>query len=91
MWLQARGQFNYEQGGLVLGLQNLAGLRHVALRIASYQATPDEVQDLEDDIRVAAGAHPNRPVVQLVNKLRQVCMAQGCSRRPRDHPMLEAQ
>lgn len=91
LYLAARDQFNYEQGGLVLGLQNLAGLKHVALSINCEYATPDEVQDLEDDIRVAAGAHPNRPVVQLVEKVRQDCMAQGCSRRPRDHPMLEAQ
>ncbi|RCV29451.1 hypothetical protein SETIT_6G014600v2 [Setaria italica] len=89
--LEARGQFNFEQGGLVLGLQNLAGLRYVALRIHCSRATPDEVQDLEDDIRVAAGAHPNRPVLQLVAKIYQDYMAQGCSRRPRDHPMLEAQ
>ncbi|RCV29453.1 hypothetical protein SETIT_6G014700v2 [Setaria italica] len=91
LYLEARGQFNYEQGGLVLGLQNLAGLKHVALRIDCEHATPDEVQDLEDDIRVAAGAHPNCPMVQLVGKVNQYRMAQGCIRRPRDHPMLEAQ
>ncbi|RCV29455.1 hypothetical protein SETIT_6G014800v2 [Setaria italica] len=91
LYVVVRSQFNYEQDGPVLGLQNLAGLKHVALNINCYQATPDEVQDLEDDIRVAAGTHPNRPVVQLGIKIRQDCMAQGCSRRPRNHPMLEAQ
>ncbi|XP_014660912.1 disease resistance protein RPP13 isoform X2 [Setaria italica] len=91
LYLVAWGQFNYEQGGLILGLQNLAGLRHVALCSNCKYATPDEVQDLEDDIMVAAGAHPNCPVVQQVKKINQEWMAQGCSRRPRDYPMLEAQ
>nr|XP_034606580.1 disease resistance protein Pik-2-like isoform X1 [Setaria viridis]XP_034606581.1 disease resistance protein Pik-2-like isoform X1 [Setaria viridis] len=88
--LVARGQFNYKQGGLVRGLQNLADLKHVALSINCEEATLDEVQGLEDDIRVAAGVHPNRPMLQVERSF-QDSMAEGCSRRPPDHPMLEAQ
>ncbi|CAL4988845.1 unnamed protein product [Urochloa decumbens] len=88
--LAARCQFKYEQGGLVLGLQNLAGLKHVVLSIDCDAATADDVLALEDDIRGAAGAHPNSPILR-VERVGQSYMAQGCSRRPLDHPMLEAQ
>ncbi|KAG2561251.1 hypothetical protein PVAP13_8KG163900 [Panicum virgatum] len=63
--LRARCQFKYGDGGLVLGLQNLAGLKHVALSIKCEAATADEVDSLEDDIRGAAGLHHNRPIVQV--------------------------
>ncbi|CAN6338264.1 unnamed protein product [Urochloa humidicola] len=87
--LPARCQFKYGQGGLVLGLQNLKGLKRIGLAINCGAATADEAQALEDDIRGAAGPHPNRPVLQ-VNRFYHEFMAQGCSRRPSDHPILEA-
>jgi hypothetical protein len=63
--LKARCQFKYGDGGLVLGLQNLAGLKYVRLRIDCEAATSDEVDSLEDDIRGVAGVHHNRPIVQV--------------------------
>ncbi|KAG2561244.1 hypothetical protein PVAP13_8KG209301 [Panicum virgatum] len=91
--LPARCQFKYGDGGLVLGLQNLAGLKHVALSInckaAKRAATTDEVDSLEDDIRGAAGLHHNRPIVQVERRY-QGSMAHVCSRRPSGHPILEA-
>ncbi|XP_025799256.1 putative disease resistance RPP13-like protein 3 isoform X2 [Panicum hallii] len=63
--LLARCQFKYGDGGLVLGLQNLAGLKYVGLLIDCEAATSDEVDSLEDDIRGAAGVHHNRPIVQV--------------------------
>jgi hypothetical protein len=83
--LMARGQFKYGEGGLVLGLQNLASLKHVALVFDWRVATPDEVEASEDDIRDAVGANPNHPIL-LVERNYQHLMAQGCSRRPPDHP-----
>ncbi|CAL4988759.1 unnamed protein product [Urochloa decumbens] len=88
--LMARCQFKYGHSGLVLGLQNLAGLKHVALSILCTAATADEVQALEDDIRGAAGDHPNRPILQ-VGIFNQDSMAQGCSRCPPDNCMVESQ
>jgi len=87
--LLARCQFKYGDGGLVLGLQNLAGLKYVALSINCIAATVDEVESLEDDIRGAAGVHHNRPIVQ-VERMFQDLMAQGCSRRSSGHPILQA-
>ena len=49
--LPARCQFKYGEGGLVLGLQNLAGLKHVAVEVYCNSAVADEVEALEDDIR----------------------------------------
>ncbi|CAO2141332.1 unnamed protein product [Urochloa humidicola] len=88
--LVAQCQFKYGQDGLVLGLQNLAGLKHVDLSINCAAATSDEVLALEDDIRGAAGVHPNRPILR-VERFNQSYMAHGCSRCPPDHPVLEAQ
>ncbi|CAL4985036.1 unnamed protein product [Urochloa decumbens] len=89
--LAARCQFKYGQDGLVLGLQNLAGLKHVVLSIDCDAATAEEVLDLEDDISGAAGAHPNRPILRIERVGRSYTTAQGCSRCPPDHPVLEAQ
>ncbi|XP_025791322.1 disease resistance protein RPM1-like isoform X2 [Panicum hallii] len=77
--LTARCQFKYGDGGLVLGLQNLAGLKYVRLYIDCRAATSDEVDSLEDDIRGVAGVHHNRPIVQ-VDRWHQDSMAHGCSR-----------
>ncbi|KAF8756794.1 hypothetical protein HU200_011030 [Digitaria exilis] len=82
--LVARCQFKYGTGGLVLGLQNLAGLKHVDLHVDCDAATADEVQALEDDVRAAADAHPNRPMLKP-NRISETSMAEGCSRRPTDH------
>jgi len=87
--LRARCQFKYGDGGLVLGLQNLEGLKHVALSISCRAATADEVDSLEDDIRGAAAVLHNRPIVQ-VERWHQDSMAHGCSRRPSGYPILEA-
>ena len=87
--LLARCQFKYGDGGLVLGLQNLAGLKYVHFRIDCGAATADEVDSLEDDIRGAAGVHHNRPIVQ-VERWYQGSMAHGCSRQPSGYPTLEA-
>ena len=81
--LMARCQFKWE-GGLVLGLQNLAGLKHVDVDVNYSAAVADEVEALENDIRDAAGVHPNSPMLQVI---RLFSMAQGCSRRPSDHPI----
>jgi hypothetical protein len=62
--LMARCQFKWE-GGLVLGLQNLAGLKHVAVEVDCIAAVADEVEALEDDIRGAACVHPNSPMLQV--------------------------
>ncbi|XP_066333589.1 disease resistance protein RGA5-like [Miscanthus floridulus] len=62
--LMARCQFKWE-GGLVLGLQNLAGLKHLAININCDAAVADEVEALENDIRDAAGIHPNSPMLQV--------------------------
>ena len=86
--LMARCQFKWE-GGLVLSLQNLAGLKHVDVDVDCSAAVADEVEALENDIRDAAGVHPNSPMLQ-VRRLDQdifSSMAQGCSRRPSDHPI----
>ncbi|CAD6254241.1 unnamed protein product [Miscanthus lutarioriparius] len=86
--LMARCQFKWE-GGLVLGLQNLAGLKHVDVDVNCSAAVADELEALENDIRDAAGVHPNSPMLQ-VRRLDQDIfgsMAQGCSRRPSDHPI----
>ncbi|CAD6343122.1 unnamed protein product [Miscanthus lutarioriparius] len=87
--LMARCQFKFGEGGLVLGLQNLAGLKHLAIDINCDAAVADEVEALENDIRDAAGVHPNSPMLH-VRRLDQdifSSMAQGCSRRPSDHPI----
>ena len=63
--MPARCQFKYGDGGLVLGLQNLACLKHVALNIHCEAATANQVKAFDDDIRGAAGAHPNRPILQV--------------------------
>jgi len=86
--LIAQCQFKWE-GGLVLGLQNLAGLKHVDVGVDCSAAVADEVEALENDIRDAASVHPNSPMLQ-VRRLDQDIfgsMAQGCSRRPSDHPI----
>nr|TKW28814.1 hypothetical protein SEVIR_3G352900v2 [Setaria viridis] len=57
--LQARCQFKYGQGGLVVGLQNLAALKHVNASINCFKAAEEEVQGSEDDIRGTSGTHPN--------------------------------
>ena len=88
--LRARCQFKFGEGGLVLGLQNLGlGLKHVAVEVECDAAVADEVEALEDDIRSAAAVHPNRPILQI-QRIRQDWMAQGCSRRPSDHAIVEA-
>ncbi|CAD6254220.1 unnamed protein product [Miscanthus lutarioriparius] len=87
--LMARFQFKFGEGGLVLGLQNLAGLKHLAIDINCSTAVADEVEALEDDIRGTAAVHPNRPILQI-QRIHQDWMAQGCSRRPSDHAIVEA-
>ncbi|XP_066333639.1 disease resistance protein Pik-2-like [Miscanthus floridulus] len=52
------------EGGLVLGLQNLAGLKHVDVDVDCSAAVADEVEALENDIRDAAGVHPNSTMLQ---------------------------
>jgi len=86
--LMARCQFKWE-GGLVLGLQNLAGLKHVDVDVDCSAAVADEVEALENDIRDAAGVHPNSPMLQVRRLDQEIfgSMAQGCSRRPSDHPI----
>ncbi|XP_066335218.1 disease resistance protein RGA5-like [Miscanthus floridulus] len=85
--LKARCQFKFGEG--VLGLQNLAGLKHLAIDINCGRAVAYEVEALEDDIRGAAAVHPNRPILQ-VQRIYQYAMAQGRSRRPSDHAIVEA-
>lgn len=63
--LKARSQFKYGQGGLVLGMQNLSALKHMAVTLACDAAVAEEVEGLEDDIRGEAGAHPNHPVLEI--------------------------
>ena len=64
--LVARCQFKFGEGGLVLGLQNLGlGLKHVDVDVHCYAAVADEVEALENDIRDAAGVHPNSPMLQV--------------------------
>ncbi|XP_066337786.1 disease resistance protein RGA5-like [Miscanthus floridulus] len=88
--LLARCQFKFGEGGLVLGLQNLGlGLKHVAVDVDCSAAVADEVEALEDDIRGAAGVHPNSPILQ-VERQDRFPMAHGCSRRPSDHSTVEA-
>ena len=87
--LMAWCQFKFGEGGLVLGLQNLAGFKHLAIDINCEAAVADEVEALEDYIRGAAAVHPNLPIIQI-QRIRQDWMAQGCSRRPSDHAKVEA-
>ncbi|XP_066333599.1 disease resistance protein RGA5-like [Miscanthus floridulus] len=61
--LSASGKFKFGEGGLVLGLENLAGLKHLAINCSA--AFADELEALEDDIRGAAAVHPNRPILQV--------------------------
>ncbi|XP_066333612.1 disease resistance protein RGA5-like [Miscanthus floridulus] len=61
--LIARFQFKWE-GGLVLGLQNLAGLKHADVDVDCSAAVADEVETLENDIMDAASVHPNSPMLQ---------------------------
>lgn len=63
--LQARCQFTYGQGGLLVGLHNLASLRYISASISCFGAIVDEVVSLEDSIRDTAGTHPNRPTLML--------------------------
>jgi len=70
-------------------MKKLAGLKHLAININCDAAVADEVEALENDIRDAAGIHPNSPMLQ-VRRLDQdifSSMAQGCNRRPSDHPI----
>ncbi|CAL4891751.1 unnamed protein product [Urochloa decumbens] len=62
--LQARCQFKYGQGGLVLGLHNLAVLKYVTVNINCFKAAEEAVQDLED-VRGALGTHPNHPILVI--------------------------
>nr|CAB3489616.1 unnamed protein product [Digitaria exilis] len=80
--LKAWCQFKYVDGGLVPGMQNLTGLRHLALRMNCDAATTDVVQALEDNIRDAADAHPNRPILHQ----RSYLYAGGWGRCARTHP-----
>ncbi|CAL5093142.1 unnamed protein product [Urochloa decumbens] len=63
--LQARCQFKYGQGGLVLGLHNLAVLKYVTVNINCFKAAEEAVQDLEEDVRGALGTHPNHPILVI--------------------------
>ncbi|XP_066333625.1 disease resistance protein RGA5-like [Miscanthus floridulus] len=73
--LMARCQFKFGEGGLVLGLQKLAGLKHLAIDINCDAAVADEVEALENDIRDAAGVHPNSPMLQGTNDEEEDCSA----------------
>ncbi|CAN6305656.1 unnamed protein product [Urochloa humidicola] len=61
--LMARGQFKYGQDGLVVGLHHLLGLKHLTVYISCQDAVAQEVNFLENDIRGAVSAHPNRPIL----------------------------
>lgn len=64
--LLPRCKLKYRQGGLVLGLQNLVGLKHVTVDITcDFSVADDEAEALEDDIRAAINAHPNYPTLQI--------------------------
>jgi hypothetical protein len=78
--LPARCRFKCGEGGLVLGLQNLAGLKHVDVQVFGNEVVADQVEALEDDIRAVANAHPNRPILQFERADPRLLMAQGCTR-----------
>lgn len=67
--LKARCQFKYGQGGLVVGLQNLSGLKHMAVEIACDNASVKEAEALENDIRDAARTHPKCPILEIGRNL----------------------
>ncbi|CAL4888553.1 unnamed protein product [Urochloa decumbens] len=58
-------QFMYGDGSLVLGLQNLASLKHITVHIDCFDAHVNEVEALEDDIKVATRVHSNRPILDI--------------------------
>jgi hypothetical protein len=43
----------------------LAGLKHVDVDVDCSTAVADEVEALENDIKDAAGVHPNSPMLQV--------------------------
>ncbi|KAL6888870.1 hypothetical protein ACP4OV_009896 [Aristida adscensionis] len=63
--LNAWYQFKYEDGSLVLGLENLSRLKKVIAHVDCIMATIEQVEACEDDIRSAAGAHPNHPILAV--------------------------
>uniref|UniRef100_A0A0E0JYC2 Disease resistance R13L4/SHOC-2-like LRR domain-containing protein n=1 Tax=Oryza punctata TaxID=4537 RepID=A0A0E0JYC2_ORYPU len=62
--LNRRWQF-IVHGGPVVGLHHLSALKSIALELHCDGAAADVVESLEDDIRAAAVAHPNRPTLEI--------------------------
>ncbi|KAL6658082.1 hypothetical protein ACP70R_003668 [Stipagrostis hirtigluma subsp. patula] len=54
-----------EGGGIDVGLENLASLKHVTVEVDCEIARLSEVEDVENKIKDAIGMHPNRPTLQL--------------------------
>ncbi|XP_066335219.1 disease resistance protein RGA5-like [Miscanthus floridulus] len=82
-WREAAVEF--EPGAMPM----LQRLKLELMARCQFKFREDEVEALEDDIRGAAAVHPNRPILQI-QRIRQDWMAQGCSRRPSDHAIVEA-
>ncbi|KAL6658083.1 hypothetical protein ACP70R_003669 [Stipagrostis hirtigluma subsp. patula] len=54
-----------EGGGIDVGLENLASLKHVAIKVDCEGARIREVHDVETRIKDAIGMHPNHPTLEL--------------------------
>ncbi|GJN05300.1 hypothetical protein PR202_ga22918 [Eleusine coracana subsp. coracana] len=66
--LQARFQFKYGNGGLLVGLPYLLGLKHIAVVNNCTNAVTEEVDTLENGIRDAAKTLPNYPVCEITRE-----------------------
>jgi disease resistance protein RPM1 len=54
-----------EGGGFDIGLDNLASLKHVTVRVDCEGARTKEVEDVEAKVRDAIDMHPNHPTLEL--------------------------
>jgi len=54
-----------EGGGFDIGLENLASLTHVTVKVGCYGARMKEVEDVEYKVRDALDMHPNHPTLKL--------------------------